>query len=174
MVRAAGPPGICEPELATMTLEVGLGNVAFTWLGEGFWLTHAASEIAAPTTTLDRHLCGAHNGNTRQSCTRLIKEIILRLMIVARECYASESNAARTSLHPVAAGLCGDPLPPNRGVFRRGRCPQHGYAKLARGSANFAAILAAIGIPLPETMAWLTLLVERSMRRSTFHSPSTT
>lgn len=27
----------------------------------------------------------------------------------------------------------------------------HGYAKLARGPANFAAILAAIGIPLPET-----------------------
>ncbi|HMA91434.1 MAG TPA: DoxX family protein [Polyangiaceae bacterium] len=36
----------------------------------------------------------------------------------------------------------------------------HGYAKLARGPANFAAILAAIGVPLPEPMAWLTSLVE--------------
>ncbi|HEY5957249.1 MAG TPA: DoxX family protein [Polyangiaceae bacterium] len=36
----------------------------------------------------------------------------------------------------------------------------HGYAKIARGPANFAAILAAIGVPLPEPMAWLTSLVE--------------
>ncbi len=36
----------------------------------------------------------------------------------------------------------------------------HGYAKLARGPASFAAILAAIGVPLPEPMAWLTSLVE--------------
>lgn len=64
MVRAAGPLGICEPELATMTLEIGLGNVAFISLGEGFWLTHATSEMAAPTAKTDRHLCGTHNGNT--------------------------------------------------------------------------------------------------------------
>ena len=36
----------------------------------------------------------------------------------------------------------------------------HGYAKLARGPANFAAVLAAIGVPLPEPMAWLTSLLE--------------
>jgi putative oxidoreductase len=36
----------------------------------------------------------------------------------------------------------------------------HGYAKLARGPANFAAILTAIGVPLPEPVAWLTTLLE--------------
>lgn len=37
---------------------------------------------------------------------------------------------------------------------------EHGYAKLARGPASFAAILAAMGVPFPEPMAWITLLVE--------------
>jgi putative oxidoreductase len=36
----------------------------------------------------------------------------------------------------------------------------HGYAKLERGPAHFAAILVAIGVPLPEPMAWLTTLLE--------------
>jgi len=36
----------------------------------------------------------------------------------------------------------------------------HGYAKLARGPANFAVILAAIGVPLPEPIAWITTLLE--------------
>lgn len=36
----------------------------------------------------------------------------------------------------------------------------HGYAKLARGPESFAAILAAIGVPLPELMAWLTSSLE--------------
>jgi putative oxidoreductase len=36
----------------------------------------------------------------------------------------------------------------------------HGYAKLARGPANFGAILAAIGIPGSGPMAWVTSLVE--------------
>jgi putative oxidoreductase len=36
----------------------------------------------------------------------------------------------------------------------------HGYAKLARGPASFAAILAAMGIPVPGAAAWLTSLVE--------------
>lgn len=36
----------------------------------------------------------------------------------------------------------------------------HGYAKLSRGPASFAAVVAAIGIPAPEPMAWLTALVE--------------
>lgn len=36
----------------------------------------------------------------------------------------------------------------------------HGWAKLAKGPDNFAAILAAIGVPAPHWMAWLTILVE--------------
>lgn len=36
----------------------------------------------------------------------------------------------------------------------------HGYAKLERGPTHFAAILAAIGVPLPEPMARLTTLCE--------------
>lgn len=36
----------------------------------------------------------------------------------------------------------------------------HGYAKLARGPAAFADILAAIGIPAPLPAAWVTSLLE--------------
>jgi len=36
----------------------------------------------------------------------------------------------------------------------------HGYAKLARGTDNFAAILAAMKIPAPDAMAWVTALLE--------------
>lgn len=36
----------------------------------------------------------------------------------------------------------------------------HGYAKLSRGPENFAAILAALGVPHPHAMAWLTALLE--------------
>jgi putative oxidoreductase len=36
----------------------------------------------------------------------------------------------------------------------------HGYAKLGRGPANFATILAAIGVPMPHLMAWTTCLIE--------------
>lgn len=37
---------------------------------------------------------------------------------------------------------------------------QHGYAKLLRGSAAFASILHAMGVPAPHWMAWLTILTE--------------
>lgn len=37
---------------------------------------------------------------------------------------------------------------------------EHGYAKLARGPEAFAAILHAIGVPVPHFMAWLTILTE--------------
>ena len=36
----------------------------------------------------------------------------------------------------------------------------HGYAKLARGPESFATILAALGVPAPEQMAWATIGVE--------------
>ncbi len=36
----------------------------------------------------------------------------------------------------------------------------HGYAKLSRGPANFAAILQALGVPQPHVMAWATSLLE--------------
>lgn len=36
----------------------------------------------------------------------------------------------------------------------------HGYAKLARGPASFAAILHALGIPAPGLVAWATSLLE--------------
>lgn len=36
----------------------------------------------------------------------------------------------------------------------------HGYAKLSRGPENFAVILSAIGVPLPQVMAWATTLLE--------------
>src|SRR6202000_1334306 len=37
---------------------------------------------------------------------------------------------------------------------------EHGYAKLARGADSFFHILQALGVPMPELMAWATLLVE--------------
>ena len=37
---------------------------------------------------------------------------------------------------------------------------EHGYAKIARGPEHFAAILAALGVPEPHLMSWLTILVE--------------
>ncbi len=37
---------------------------------------------------------------------------------------------------------------------------QHGIAKLEKGPEAFAAILQAIGVPLPHLMAWLTILTE--------------
>jgi putative oxidoreductase len=36
----------------------------------------------------------------------------------------------------------------------------HGYAKLSRGPASFGKILAAIGVPAPLFMAWVTSLLE--------------
>jgi putative oxidoreductase len=37
---------------------------------------------------------------------------------------------------------------------------EHGYAKLARGPESFAAILHAIGAPIPALMAWATVVVQ--------------
>jgi putative oxidoreductase len=37
---------------------------------------------------------------------------------------------------------------------------EHGFAKLDRGADSFANILQAIGTPLPDLMAWMTILVE--------------
>src|SRR5579859_8159354 len=37
---------------------------------------------------------------------------------------------------------------------------EHGYAKLARGSDSFSHILQALGVPMPELLAWATILVE--------------
>src|SRR4051812_13813699 len=36
----------------------------------------------------------------------------------------------------------------------------HGFAKLSKGPHAFALILHAMGVPLPDVMAWLTILVE--------------
>jgi putative oxidoreductase len=36
----------------------------------------------------------------------------------------------------------------------------HGFAKLSRGPASFAAILQALGVPIPHVMAWATVFVE--------------
>lgn len=37
---------------------------------------------------------------------------------------------------------------------------EHGFAKLAKDSDAFAAILSAIGAPAPHLMAWATILIE--------------
>jgi putative oxidoreductase len=37
---------------------------------------------------------------------------------------------------------------------------EHGWAKLARGTDAFAGILAALHMPLPAVLAWITILVE--------------
>ena len=36
----------------------------------------------------------------------------------------------------------------------------HGMAKLSRGPDAFASVLHALGVPMPDVMAWLTILVE--------------
>jgi putative oxidoreductase len=36
----------------------------------------------------------------------------------------------------------------------------HGFAKLLRGPGAFAGILHALGVPVPDVMAWATILVE--------------
>ena len=37
---------------------------------------------------------------------------------------------------------------------------EHGFAKILRGPEGFAHILQALGVPAPQLMAWLTILVE--------------
>jgi len=37
---------------------------------------------------------------------------------------------------------------------------QHGYSKLSKGPDAFAAILAALHVPMPQVMAWATILTE--------------
>jgi len=37
---------------------------------------------------------------------------------------------------------------------------QHGFAKLSRGPVAFATILHGMGVPVPQLMAWLTILTE--------------
>jgi putative oxidoreductase len=37
---------------------------------------------------------------------------------------------------------------------------EHGFAKLARGPEHFAAILAAMHMPLPQLLSWATIAVE--------------
>ncbi len=37
---------------------------------------------------------------------------------------------------------------------------EHGYAKLVNGPAAFASILHALNVPMPQLMAWLTILTE--------------
>jgi putative oxidoreductase len=37
---------------------------------------------------------------------------------------------------------------------------EHGFAKLLRGTDHFAAILHAIGLPMPNLLAWLTIVIE--------------
>jgi putative oxidoreductase len=37
---------------------------------------------------------------------------------------------------------------------------QHGYAKLARGPADFIGVLHAMGMPLPDIAGWATIIVE--------------
>jgi putative oxidoreductase len=37
---------------------------------------------------------------------------------------------------------------------------EHGYAKLARGPDSFAAILHALGTPIPALLAWVTVAIE--------------
>jgi putative oxidoreductase len=37
---------------------------------------------------------------------------------------------------------------------------EHGYAKLIKGPAAFAAILQALGVPSAHAMAWLTIFIE--------------
>jgi putative oxidoreductase len=36
----------------------------------------------------------------------------------------------------------------------------HGFAKLSRGPGAFAGVLHALGVPAPDLMAWVTILVE--------------
>src|SRR4051794_21214095 len=36
----------------------------------------------------------------------------------------------------------------------------HGYAKLSRGPESFAAVLHGLGVPFPDLMSWVTILVE--------------
>lgn len=36
----------------------------------------------------------------------------------------------------------------------------HGFAKLSRGPSAFAGVLHALGVPVPDVMAWATILVE--------------
>jgi hypothetical protein len=37
---------------------------------------------------------------------------------------------------------------------------EHGYAKLARGPDAFTHVLQALGVPMPELLAWATIAVE--------------
>src|SRR6516162_9997380 len=37
---------------------------------------------------------------------------------------------------------------------------EHGYAKLSHGPERFVAILHGLGVPAPDLMAWLTIIIE--------------
>jgi len=37
---------------------------------------------------------------------------------------------------------------------------EHGYAKIARGPEKYASILHTLGVPAPDVLAWVTILVE--------------
>src|SRR5215470_12137593 len=37
---------------------------------------------------------------------------------------------------------------------------EHGYAKIARGPEKYASILHALGVPAPDLLAWVSILVE--------------
>lgn len=61
-----------------------------------------------------------------------------------------------TSPLPVPAGWYAIPL---RLIVGYGFM-EHGYAKLARGPEGFVHILHAMGLPMPDLFAWVTIMVE--------------
>jgi len=65
-------------------------------------------------------------------------------------------GASSVRLWPLPAEWCAIPL---RLIVGYGFFA-HGYAKLARGPEHFAAILHAIGLPLPDWLSWATVGVE--------------
>jgi putative oxidoreductase len=48
---------------------------------------------------------------------------------------------------------------------------EHGYAKLTHGPERFVAILRALGVPAPDLMAWVTIIVEL-LGGLTVHQPN--
>jgi putative oxidoreductase len=70
---------------------------------------------------------------------------------------AAKDKSVRTKIH--ASQLAHWAAIPVRAIVGYGFIA-HGYAKVAHGPSHFIGILHAIGVPAPELMGWMTILVE--------------